>query len=59
MIARTPVRFSPRFDIAATTLPGHVNGVAQDNEGACDDTTSGGIITPFQLFKNFIPSPIA
>ena len=30
-----------------------INGVAQDNEGACDDTTSGGIITPFQLFKNF------
>ena len=30
-----------------------INGVEQSNKGACDDTTSTGIVTPFNLFKNF------
>lgn len=30
-----------------------INGVEQNNKGACDDTTSTGIVTPFNLFKNF------
>jgi len=34
-----------------------INGVEQDNkqggDGACDDTTSTGLIVPLQLFKNF------
>ena len=30
-----------------------INGASQSNNGACDDPTSGGIIVPFQLFKNF------
>jgi uncharacterized repeat protein (TIGR01451 family) len=34
-----------------------INGVEQSNSGACDDPTSGGIIVPFQLFKNFNKVP--
>lgn len=30
-----------------------INGVAQENDGACDDPSSGGIIVPYQVFKNF------
>jgi uncharacterized repeat protein (TIGR01451 family) len=30
-----------------------INGVTQNNNGACDDETSTGIIVPFRLFKNF------
>jgi uncharacterized repeat protein (TIGR01451 family) len=30
-----------------------INGVEQSNKGACNDTTSTGLVTPFNLFKNF------
>ena len=30
-----------------------IDGVEQSNNGACDDGSSGGIIVPFRLFKNF------
>jgi uncharacterized repeat protein (TIGR01451 family) len=30
-----------------------INGVEQDNNGACDDTSLTGIIVPLRLFKNF------
>lgn len=30
-----------------------INGVEQNNNGACNDETSTGILVPFQLFKNF------
>jgi uncharacterized repeat protein (TIGR01451 family) len=34
-----------------------INGVTQDNNGACDEETSSGIIVPFQVFKNFTRVP--
>ena len=30
-----------------------INGVEINNRGACDDTTTTGILVPLQLFKNF------
>jgi len=30
-----------------------INGVTQNNNGACDDETSTGILVPFRLFRNF------
>ncbi len=30
-----------------------INGITQSNEGACEETSSSGIIVPYQLFKNF------
>jgi len=30
-----------------------INGVTQDNNGACSEGSSSGIYVPFQLFKNF------
>ena len=34
-----------------------INGVEQDNKGACSDETSTGILVPFRLFKNFDKIP--
>ena len=30
-----------------------INGVEQSNKGACSDTLSTGLVTPFRLFQNF------